>query len=612
MKMNLLYRSIALAGAASVLAACGGPGEGYDAGLKTDSEITFADANFSKTFSEADADANDEIRINLLEGGMADGVPLSEYSGALNIIHFSFDGLDPEQGGVAPPRVERRTPFSIDGNELVIDVSQGETGFGDVLRENCDGSADPENPDTATYVIEYTIDNGYPAVTATDPETGSLVSTYPGDRALTLTLNAKPDVTFDIAGPEDFLVAVGTTAKFNAERVNNYACDSEILSYSIDDTTLATVDDEGNVTGIAKGNPTLTVTHPETGTSRDFVIEVNGDFRLVATPGPIEVPACVTGAIDLQPIPSVDDGTLTGEYTYTWVSDATAVADIEATESMGFGERAWLAINGGDRSPTGNVPSSGPAIITAGYESGSTSTHPDDIAPVNRTVVVSENVACRGANPNDATVTYTFDHEFEATDFPGTGGNVGWKARPNVTLATVDGGVHGNALEMTVVNGSPDVAYDTGMLYQNWGQAEANNLFGYEFGRVPESHGVSFTTSIWVKLSSAKEGVVLHHYMHPWFFTDHGTYNSNPGGGWTRRNWEHAAHFAAELQATDEWQLVNFWNVDGGRTFTVPTEWNGDHNGSPQEQTTVIPQFFPVGLDTGDTIMFDEYGIILK
>lgn len=595
MKMNLLYKSIALAGVASVLAACGGPGEGYDAGLKADSEITFASADLTKTYNEADAGSDNKIRINLLEGGTVDGQSLEEFDGLINIINFNFEGLDPENGGVEIPRVERRTPFSIVGHDLVIDMSYGETGMGHVLRENCNDVENPEYPDTATFVISYTVDNGYPANSETDPETGSPIITYPGDRTLTLTLNAMDDVTTGIDGPEDFSLQKGASKQLGATRVQSYACDAPLLEYSSADETIATVDAEGVVTGVEGGTTTITVTHPATGISEDFDVTVSVEFALTLTNADATktVPQCTNAGVYVEPTAAAGS-TLSGEYTYDWTVTPTntngSMSLLGAVSDGGYGSLA--IINAATIADT--------ASVTVGLAEGDTGTTDiDAVMDASTNLSVGSNFACVSANPDGGNIS--MDNRFESIAFwnPIVGTANG------VDQATGDD-AFGSSMRFTTATDDSVV----GAVLVRWAKGpSSDNPFSAYYGVNNSGHGTKLKAGLWVKLDTAKAGVTAHFNLAPWLDSRH---PAGEGKGYLVMN-QYGPDFTAELANTTEWQFVEFtdrnWTEDtsdDSEIYTIPTTWANDG----ANWSEVLPLIYVRGLAAGESVLVDDLSVV--
>ncbi len=642
MKMNFLAKNIALVGFSTWLVACGGPGEGYDPNLNTQAEINFSDdAPAAYTVNEADADANNKYRIDLFAGATVNGQPLSEYTGTVNITSFEFDGEDGGPlTGVSPPRVDRRTPFSIEGSQLVIDFSvafltepedpsTAVPWLGDRLREcwehvddlpldsdgNPMGDGIPDFPSTITYTIDYVVDNGFPPTQVPDENEPTGVRTvYPGEHTITLTMNAKPDVTVEmVAAPIE--IAAGESAQLEVTRVPYYACDSDALTYTSTTPDIASVDENGVVTGLSGGTAVINVVHDDSGLSRDFDVVVTDNFKISVTnagddPSNLSksVPACAASAIEMQPIQKSGES-LVGDYMYEWMSGAIDVVDPTAVDaiSAGYGENAVLIPNMGESSEAGNIASTSPVDVSVSFVSGDTGSSTDPVEDAVVAVSVVENIACLDANPVDST-PFTMDHTFDTRVAPWAGINAA------VTVDQAVGeGVRGAALRMQIVDDSdPEFM----AIWPNTWSSGPENLYASMFGNLSDN-GKTFRTAIWVKLPSAKSGVVLEHYIFPWQFTNHELLNSEPGGGWGgRRNSPISAKFTSgELEATTEWQYVEFVNMTDTSTpwFTIPTTWdnvNTANGGVVVPTATVMGNFVVRGLEATDTILLDDYAII--
>ncbi|WP_096084626.1 Ig-like domain-containing protein [Agaribacterium haliotis] len=650
MKMNLLTKSILLLGATS-LVACGGPGEGYDPGINTDAKITTSAAPTEYSVNEADAGEDNTYSIDLFAGMTVNGQALSAYDGAVSITGFTFEGEDggPETG-VSPPEFQRRTPFSVDGQNLIIDFStsyydeESDTTtlwLGDRLRE-CDDTDDlptdddgnpmgdgiADNPSQIVYTISYVVDNGYPPTLVEDEDspTGTR-PVYPGEHEITLTLTAKPDVTTGLeAQPLD--VVVGGTGQLEVTRTPNYACDGTALSYQSLTPAIATVDDSGLVSGVAEGDASIRVTHLDTGLSNDFVVPVNNNMVLRITnagddPKNLEkeIAACTAGALDLVPEPKPGDS-LTGTYTYTWTTGDEAVVDPNVTQAVpvGFGETAVLTIHGGEQSAAGNIASDMDVDIIAAYESGDLGN--SDADKINKPLVavsVVENTACWDTNifSNwEEQPDFTFDHTFGTANWGNLGGG-----NFNSNALVAGAGLQGDSAIVVNVTALPSGDPDTieggyeggvGIRKVDWGHVNDNNLHGFFLGQ-PSAHGKLIKTGVWVKLNTSASGpITLKHNLFSWWFS-----GASSWGGWGRRNDPVNMSYEAQLENHNQWQYVEFAHpVSGAVLWEVPTEWDGidDATGelrNADARSSVMPEFEIEGVEVGDSITFDDYSLVI-
>lgn len=619
--MNKMYKLCGIAIAVSAaLTACGGSDDGYDLGYGADAPVVFDSEVIEVNITDRQEGT---VVVDLTQGATVNGKAITPDTQGVYPVDWLFNGAemryprdrwangqDPVEladageieifpASLPIPQIgdEKITPFDVEGNTLVITPSmfdealhacdnsdfiptiyEGAINASEIVRQG-DGYLD--FPPQHVYNIEYSLDNGAGRT----------------KRTIKLTVTAENDPVTDLSVPESLDVPKGLEVESGVQAIPSYACNPS-LNYKIEDTSIATVNENGVVSGISVGETTMTVTSsvdPEL--EKTVAINVIESFFLSLNddePGIKNVPACTMSAVRVEP--NMVDGDLSGEYAYSWNSSNSAQMPILGTTSMGFGE---IAIFDGGIDNNFSGKSTEVTVSLEGGETGGVDI--SDVSDASVNVKVVPNHACEPINTYDGTTPWAFDYQMESDAFSG---GAFWNALGDSSITTSSEGLVGNGVKMTVNSVSEDPqALPNGMWYQMWSTGP-NNFFGSTLGRVPESHGVEFSTNVWVKLDTDVESpVILRQYIHPWQFTGHQSYD-----GLGRRNAPLAAVFEAELVNTSEWQYVEFTLQSGERTFTVPASWDADG----AAQAAVISQFAVYGLEAGDSVIFDEYSLVIE
>ncbi|TKB43678.1 Ig-like domain-containing protein [Thalassotalea mangrovi] len=569
MKTNLLTKTILASAVLVGLSACG-TDEGYNPGYGNDNGmISFADASFSAEFAENSG----EQRVDLLQGASVDGVALADTDGAKFIKNIDF--VEPE--GFTTPQAESNTipnhrisPFTIDGTELVINTEL----FSESLRE-CDNTGN--FPSTVTYQVTYEIDNGYEGGAA--------------ERLLELTFNAIPDpVTEVVASSTE--VQAGGTVQMAAYPVPDYVCNAS-LNYAVADTSIATVDGNGLVTGLATGTTDVvisSVSTPEQQTTvtitvtPGFVLNVdNGDVdeNGVAT-GLKDLPACVATGVTVSPTSVADD--LTGDYQYQWTSSNDSGFAILDTLNKGFGETAVVKT-------TDMVGES--SNIDIALLSGFTGSTP--IAEVqDRTLTVNsvKNEMCDPGVSENA-LGFNTDFNLDAVGAPYKGNLAGFAASSDAVSG--EASVQITAGSVVTAEGTPY----TMAAQQVWNKQR--HWYSWNYGRGFNSIGKTYKYAVWVKLEQQpSEPVTLRHIIVPWIFDGIEEGAQGFPGRYTEGG---AAIFTAELEANTEWQFIEFVeDKSQKREWSIPNTWS--------TVTDVFTVWEIYGLPAGNTILLDDYSVV--
>lgn len=621
MKHNLLTKTLCTVAVATALTACG-VDEGYNPEFKSDKKVVLENDQIAATLDE-----NSGIQtINLLEGATVGGVALSDVDGLIKVGQFNFSAnnnfFTPQAPSNSVPNLTV-SPFRVsdDNKQLLVDTDAIADSLHFCDSTDVRGARDaddnpiadgfPDFPAQVVYTITYEIDNG------ADREPGEALPT----RTLSLTINAGQDPITAVQ-TSDITVASGGTAQSLGQLVPSYTCDDTALTYSIANTDIATVDSNGLVTGggtqgetemtITSSNGISTVAKITTGPG--FALSISNQDRNPETEAPLgtkNVPACSHVGIAVEP--SIVNDTLSGTYSYDWMSDSTDVVFTEAAAS-GFTGLGIFSVG----STNDSVGNSG--LVTVGLDAsnmGNTgATSIADVVPQEVALNVVHNIACETANPADAT-TYDFSHGFESTATIGAGGSqikvseangsTRWIATGSMsTVAPAIGeGLAGtNAMKLTVVDADLDpipANGGIGTLLQRWNGA-SGSWTASNFGKAA-SVGKTFKFSVWVKLSSlVTDGQTreITNYMFPWLTAEGNTapyFTENPS--WAKRFVNFNMQLTETLENTTDWQLVEF-----EETFTIPAEWD--------DFTAPIKLNFNFSGDfvNGDEILIDDYSVV--
>jgi hypothetical protein len=582
MKKHLQNKTLSFIAVSSILSGCGGVDSGLDYNFKSDNVVEFPAESLSATYDEQSG----MQEFDLLQGATVNGNSLSTDTGQVFVREFLFQPQNAEfvtpqsPGAIASQAI---SPFKVkDYNKLVIDTDM----FAEALR-SCDTTdvrgakdADGNNigngvrdfPESITYTITYVIDNG-----AELPIGETLAK-----RTMTLTINAKEDVVtgVNLAATE---VPAGGTVETIASTLPAYACNSAV-NYTVADTSIATVDADGVVTGVKKGETTLTVTsigNPEKTVTA--ALSVTAGFSLAITNSEVDefgaptgkkvVPACVSAGITVQP--SVINDELAGSYVYDWTSSNDVAMPFSSSQSLGFGATGLFQ--------TGSTVDAIGTTTTVSVNLGQGDTGATDINEVagkSIDLTVGPNLVCDpGISAHPA--GFNTDFKLDVTGAPWTLGAV---------AASTDA-LSGNSLEITSGAGEfTQVAQIVWNKQRNWTSAT--------YGLGAPSVGKAYKYSVWVKLPTLPTAdITLKHMVLAY------AYEGGPTGPGYEPRRPGAGVLSAHLAKTTEWQLVEFINeATGTNEWSVPLEWN---------IVTDVFQFWEVyGLPEGEKILLDEYAVI--
>ena len=579
MKKNLLQISALAASVTIALTGCGGgTDEGFDPNFSADAPLEISMPMLTAEMTEESG----EQTIDLVAGVTVDGEP-AQGNIIISDLQFTTSPLyrTPQAPSIGQPN-QTISPFTVDGRNLVVDtdlfadrLSTCDTSdnFGSTPGSEPDGLLD--NPPTVTYTIDFAIDNGF--------------NFQPGEvlprRTLELTVNAIFDDVESVTA-EPVRVSLGKEGSLFATVLPQKACDQR-LSYSVADESIATIDDNGNITTLAIGETTVTVTslsNPELSTT--VALEVFSEFTLNLTNKDIDenglttdiktTPSCVSAGLYVEPQPASGE-TLTGDYTYEWTSSNEI--DFPLAEAIHYGE------DGMGRFSTGDINSVGSQFeASVAYLSGDTGSFPsDDVESKSATVIVEKNLMC---DPGTSAHPAGFN-----TDFNLDGEGAPWK--PDGLVTAVDDSLSGKALEVTMTNVNNGF---TRILQQVFNKQR--NWHSSTYGLGGASVGKTYKFAMWVKLQEVPEtDVQLRHVVLPFAYQDGPT-----GPGFDRRL-EAAGIFTSTLRPTTEWQLVEFVDdATGSREWSVPENW------------TVVTDVFVfyefLGFPVGAKVLIDEYSSV--
>lgn len=583
--MNKLFKQALLSAMISTAVASCGVDEGLDYNFSSSKPVTFDEAPFSKTYSEMSG----VVEIDLLEGAMVDGKALSvdSHSSPVFIREFQFSTVNT---AFTTPQGEGNqgnnnvSPFTMsdDGTKLVLDTDAFEQALrmcdeSDVRGgTNSDGTPAPDGvrdfPTSVTYNIAYIVDVGHELAPGEEVER----------RTLSLTINAISDPVTEVQA-FDLAIASGANTPMLSATAPTYACNSA-LTYSIADTSIATVDADGNVTGANQGETVITVTSVEDpslsaqaliSVTPGFNLEiVNQDYNELGAPLETKsVPAC--SDVGIEVFPSIVNDDLTGAYSYTWQSEsADVVYQMSGSDgTYGATGRFSNAMAAGDT-----------AKISVELDSGYTgATAISDVAGKTVTVTAERNLAC-DPDPNvDGAQWYASDLALDAG---------GWG--PNATH--VAGGLDGTALQITYSGG--DAGMYANVVQQQWNQSY--NYHAATYGRGETSIGRKFKFSVWAKLNQIPTGdVTLEQSIIPWNCDGCDGLANFPA----RYDAGVSGNVNAVLKPTTEWQFVELINpITGTNVWEVPANWN--------VATAAFATWNLFGMTDGETIQLDNYGIV--
>lgn len=585
--MNKLFKQTLLGAMVSTAIVGCSVEEGLDYNFSSNSPVTFDESPFTKNYNEMSG----VVEIDLLEGAMVDGQALTATSlnSPVFIREFEFSAVNTAfvtPQGPSPQGNNNVSPFTMseDGTKLLVDTDAYDLALRmcdetDVRGgTNDDGTPAPDGvrdfPTSITYNISYIVDVGHELAPGEEVE----------KRTLSLTIDAISDPVTEVQA-FDLSLASGAVEPMLSATAPAFACNSA-LTYSIADTSVATVDDNGNVTGANQGETVITVTSVEDPTlsaqamirvTPGFNLEiVNQDYNDLGAPLMTKtVPSCISIGAEVQP--SIVNDELTGSYTYSW-SSSDAAAEFANSESDGaFGATGRF---------TNNLAVGDSAILSVELDSGYTgATAASDVAGQSVTVTSERNFACDPGEPVDN--NWIIDFKLDGDVGPGWWGG---------TTVSTDS-LSGNAI---AIDGGQNIdpANGEGRLIVQGAWNNDKNWYTQTFGRPETSTGKMYKFTVWAKLSDIQTGdVELSHVALNWNYPAGIT-----GPGYDRRL-PSAGIQTAKLKNTTDWQLVELIDkVSGTPVWTVPAEW--------ETNAPVFPGFVVKGLPEGQTLLIDELSIV--
>ncbi len=217
---------------------------------------------------------------------------------------------------------------------------------------------------------------------------------------------------------------------------------------------------------------------------------------------------------------------------------------------------------------------------------------------------VVENESCYDTN-TDGVSWISWDHTFSDPNFWHWTALTGDAGEETVTRSVNADSHFGHSLELIPVTD----ATEHGAIYANWNKnLDGSNRWAVQYGHGAAGHNKQIKAAAWVKLSTAKTGVIARLYFGAW-------HDSALPGGVSSSFSEMTTtgpEFSAELAATTEWQYVEFvdraWTpttTDDSPIFTIPSTWAADGT----NWTSVMPAVAVQGLVVGETILFDDIAI---
>jgi uncharacterized protein YjdB len=157
----------------------------------------------------------------------------------------------------------------------------------------------------------------------------------------TLTVTAVPVLTSVTVAPPTPSIIVGATQQLTANPLdqNGIAFNGAAIAWSSSDSTIATVDNNGLVTGVAVGTTTITAT------ATSGAITVTGTATITITANPVTpvlttinvtpvTPSVVVGNTQQMTATTLDQNGAPIAATVTWSSSNTAVGTIDVTTGM--------------------------------------------------------------------------------------------------------------------------------------------------------------------------------------------------------------------------------------------------------------------------------------
>lgn len=226
-------------------------------------------------------------------------------------------------------------------------------------------------------------------------------------------------------------VDVGKSVKLNANVLPDDATDKSV-TWSIDKTDVATIDNNGNVTGIAPGTATVTVTTTDSGKTAKCTITVNQPVESVSlNKTTLSLKEGESETLTAQATPSDAD------QSFTWISSNTGVATVDSNGKV-----------------TAVAP--GSAVITATATSNSSKKAECAVTVTPNTIPVDSVTV----SPEELTLVVGETAQISATVLPSNATNRATKWSTNSSAVSVDHGLvtarqTGSALVMCTSEDNP-------------------------------------------------------------------------------------------------------------------------------------------------------------
>lgn len=448
--------------------------------------------------------------------------------------------------------------------------------------------------------------------------------------------------------------------------LNKYDAGFRGWTWESADPSIASVDEQGNITGHKVGQQTIvTASIPDDWYDIDQTLpegfspvepspeelegktEIRLEVNVVEAPtgsesitisnmtnealaDTIEIPSCSTVPFKALPVAKAGE-TLNGDFLYQWDSEGqiTSFAGTQTNNSSEKSGRAVFQANDIYHWNTG-TPEENMASISVSL------TGVEPIQQDELDITIVENIACKKKR-DDAGSQWTyngkFKGDFEYDSIPsGTGsfwtrGGNGSDAAPAAVALSLENGVSGKGLGITFQTDLNDSKAgngwyyfikdgDTyqgrsrsGIEYNDWGGASAS-LFKGEFGMMSgsaASYGKKVSTSVWVKITNKAQldqDMTIDFYLSPG-----GPTNTNQANN----RYDPAMLMTAQVEPIlNVWQLVTFKDPETGLDYIqLPEEgddtvtWFGHNFGNGGNN--VYPILFFNNVSKDDTIVLDNW-----
>ncbi|AWB65002.1 hypothetical protein C2869_00455 [Saccharobesus litoralis] len=583
---NTLYIAIAAA-----IAGCGSKDEGYNSNFSSAHKVELPSEPIVTSFTEETGPQT----IDLLQGATINGEDARTSGDLIYVVDTTFGETTPRyrtrQPNTNSTAAHAISPFTVKDNSLVIDTDL----FSEFL-STCDntdvwGNTDADgnnvadgildNPPSVTYSMTYTVDNGFE-----DTPGASKPS-----RTVNFTMNAIVDQVETVTA-EPVKVLLNGKKQLLATVLPQKACDKS-LTYTIADTSIATVDDNGMISGLKEGKTTVTVTSASNSLATITVdLEVFAGFTVKITNGDVDntgfetgmrqTPACIHAAVEVTPTAAAGE-TLANDYTYNWTSGDATTFPVTA---INYGQMGLGMFVTGDATHVGTT-----IEASVNLASGTTSTALSDIESDSVTLEIVKNSACEPGSNDDGWLT---DFKLD--------GNVG-PAWSGASVVTGDKALSGSAIE--IKGGANIVSSEAGghvgklVVQSPWNKPR--NWFTQNTGTPGNATGRKFTFGVWAKLNTTftdTTEIKLSTVQLKW-----NTYAA--GGPGFHKRLPTGGIQTATLKNTNEWQYVEFIDEQSNTpVWSVPDAWGNVGQGD------TFFGFKLEGLPEADSIVLDELAII--